>query len=42
MTGSSQGGSIMLSSVATKPGDEDLDRIAAVEKDTRLTFAAVK
>jgi len=32
----------MLSSVATKPGDEDLARIAAVEKDARLTFAAVK
>jgi len=32
----------MLSSVATKPGDEDLAHIVAVEKDARLTFAAVK
>ena len=32
----------MPSSVATKPGDEDLARIAGVEKDIRRTFAAVR
>jgi hypothetical protein len=40
VTGSSQEASIMLCSLATKLGDEDLARIKKLEKETGLTVVA--